>query len=84
MNTELARTPYHTMPITLVLTTLTQKVYRRLFCMECGKPFLDITDKVASATEGVEPLDQMQPNEKGFIEPHCHNHLCKQYYRIAL
>lgn len=84
MKPTVTRTPFNTMPITLVLTTLTQKAYRRLHCLECGRPFLDITDKVATATEGTQPVDQMKPDQKGFIEPHCHFHYCKQYYRIAL
>ena len=78
------RTPYNTLPITLVLTTITQKSYRRLHCLECGKPFLDITDKVATATEGAQPIEDLRPNALGFVEPHCRTHTCKQYYRIAL
>lgn len=78
------RTPLHRQPITLAFKALQQKVYRHLHCMECGMPFLDITDKVLIASDAETPVEQLRPNELGVVTIHCPRHQCKQYYNLDL
>lgn len=75
-------TPYNQQPITVLIKAVKQKVFRQLHCLECGRPFLDITDKILSVSDSVTPIEQLNPDEVGIIEAHCSRHDCKQYYRM--
>lgn len=75
-------TPYNQQPITLVMKAVKQKVFRQAHCFECGRPFLDITDKIVTAFDGDTPIEQLKPDEFGIVEAHCSRHDCKQYYRL--
>lgn len=78
------RTPYHMLPITIVLKAIKQKVYRQLHCLECGQPIADITDKVLMTFDGDTPMETYSPDRIGLIEVHCNRHQCKQYYRMEM
>lgn len=80
--TAFVRTPYHMLPITIVLKAIKQKVYRQLHCLECGQPIADITDKVLMTYDGDSAIESYSPDRIGLIEIHCPRHQCKQYYRM--
>lgn len=69
------------MPIALVYVSVERKVYRDVFCCECGHPFMAISDKLFSIQDGGIPIDQVRGKSK-VVEARCKNHNCKQYYRL--
>lgn len=82
MNSDaLIRTPYHQLHISLVLRALDRKVYRDQFCVECGQPFIAISDKFVTILDSSMPLELMRTGDR-VIEARCKRHTCKQYYRL--
>lgn len=79
----LIRTPYHSMPITLVLKSTDRKVWRDIYCVECGHPFMAISDKYAVIIDAAIPVNLLRGGER-MIEVRCKNHPCKQYYNVYL
>lgn len=77
------RTPYNQLPISLVLKSIDRKLYRDLFCLECGHPFVAISDKVIQIYDANVPVDKLRENEK-VVEARCRYHYCRQYYRLEV
>lgn len=77
------RTPYHQMPIALTYRSIDRKMYRDQFCIECGHPFMSISDKYVSIHDGGVPIDKLREDER-ILEARCSYHYCKQYYRIEV
>lgn len=77
------RTPYNQMPIALTLKSTDRKMYRDQYCLECGHPFMSISDKYVSIHDGGVPIDTLREDER-VIEARCKFHYCKQYYRIEV
>lgn len=77
------RTPYHQLAISLTLKSIDRKLYRDQYCMECGRPFMAISDKFVAIYDGAAPIDTLRSDTK-IIEARCKNHACKQYYRIEV
>lgn len=80
-NNTLIRTPYNQMPITMALKSTDRKTYRDLHCLECGRPFIAISDKFISIIDAAFPVQMARPVER-VIEARCGNHYCKQYYHV--
>lgn len=78
----LQRTPLHQMPITLVLKSLDQKVYRDIYCLECGHPLVAISDKVVLLLDASSPMESLT-SEK-IIETRCRHSYCRQFYRFEV
>lgn len=78
---RLIRTPYHTMPILLVYRSTDRKLYRDQYCIECGHPFMAISDKFYSIQDGGVAIDHLRYGDK-VVEARCKSHNCKQFYRI--
>ncbi len=81
--TTTIRTPYNQMPFSLVLKSIDRKLYRDQYCIECGHPFMAISDKYVSMYDGNIPVDKLREGER-IIEARCRHHYCKQYYRIEV
>jgi hypothetical protein len=75
------RTPYNQMPITMALKAIDRKVYRDMHCLECGRPFIAISDKFITIIDAAIPVQLMRGGER-VIEARCSNHYCKQYYHV--
>lgn len=75
------RTPYNTLPITLSYISIDRKLYRDIFCVECGKPFMAISDKIVSIMDSAVPIEHLRGDSK-LIETRCKGHYCKQHYNI--
>lgn len=75
------RTPYNQMPIALVYRSIDRKLYRDQYCIECGHPFMAISDKFFSVQDGGVAIDKLRRNDR-VIEARCKSHYCKQFYRI--
>ena len=78
---QFVRTPYHQMHINLVYRSIDRKVYRDQFCVECGQPFMAISDKFVMIQDATSPVETLRTGER-VIESRCKRHTCKQYYRI--
>lgn len=77
------RTPYNQLPIALTLKSIDRKLYRDQFCIECGHPFMAISDKYIAIHDGGVPIDMLREDDR-VIEARCKHHYCKQYYRIEV
>lgn len=78
---SIVRTPYYQMPITMALKSTDRKVYRDLYCIECGRPFIAISDKFISIIDAAFPVQIARSNER-VLEARCGSHTCKQRYHI--
>lgn len=75
------RTPYNQMPITLSLVSIPTKVYRDVYCIECGRPFITLTDKFMTIVDAAIQVNIMRGKER-VVEARCSNHYCKQHYHM--
>jgi len=75
------KVPYNQLPITLVLNSINRKVYRDQYCIECGHPFVAISDKFVSILDSSIPIEKLRETER-LIEARCRHHYCKQHYRV--
>jgi len=75
------RTPYNQLPMTMVLKSVDRKVYRDIHCLECGHPFVAISDKVISIIDATTPIEILRENEQ-VIEARCRYTYCKQFFRF--
>lgn len=75
------KTPANQIPITLGYTSIDTKLYRDQFCIECGHPFVAISDKFITVLDGDVEVQQLRREEK-VVEARCRFHYCKQYFRI--
>lgn len=78
---RIIRTPYNTMPIALIYASIERKMYRDQHCLECGHPFMAISDKFYSVQDGGIPIDHLRTGDK-VVEARCKSHYCKQFYRV--
>lgn len=78
---QFVRTPYHQMHISLVYRSIDRKVYRDQFCLECGQPFMAISDKFLSIQDNSIPTELLRTGER-VVEARCKRHTCKQYYKV--
>lgn len=77
------RTPFNRLPIVLSYVSIDRKTYRDQFCIECGHPFIAISDKFVTIHDGGVPVDNLRGGEK-VLEARCKSHYCKQFYRIMV
>jgi hypothetical protein len=77
------RTPYNQMPIALTYKSIDRKLYRDQYCIECGHPFMAISDKYVAIQDGGIPIDMLRGSER-VLEARCSHHYCKQYYRVEV
>lgn len=82
-SSSVIRTPYNQMPISLVLKSIDRKLYRDQYCLECGHPFMAISDKYVAMYDGGIPVDKLRESQK-VIEARCKYHYCKQYFRVEV
>lgn len=75
------RTPYNTLPIALSYVSMNRKLYRDQHCIECGQPFLAVSDKILAIDDGGVPIEYLRSGER-VLEARCKRHSCKQYYRV--
>ena len=83
MNPIAVRTPYHEMPIALIYRSIDRKLYRDQYCIECGHPFMSISDKHVAIHDGGIPIDLLREDERVF-EARCKYHYCKQRFRVQV
>lgn len=77
------RTPYNQLPISMVLKSIDRKVYRDQYCVECGHPFMSISDKYVQIYDTAIPIEKLRTAER-VISARCNFHFCKQFYRVEL
>lgn len=75
------RTPYNEVAITMALKAIDRKVWRDCYCIECGRPFIAISDKFITIIDAAFPIQMARGGER-VIEARCSNHYCKQRYNV--
>lgn len=75
------RTPYNTQAITLAIKSTDRKQWRDQYCIECGHPFISISDKFVSIVDAAIPINLLRSREI-VIEARCSNHYCKQRFNV--
>lgn len=78
-----AETPYNTLPITLMMQSLEQKVYRHYFCIECGHPFMSVSDKAIMIVDDGAPVETLERGED-MHSAECRYSRCRQRYRLRV
>lgn len=76
------KTPYNELPITIALRSIERKVYRDQYCIECGHPFMAISDKAVLVFDGISEVEKMRGGK--IIEARCKHSYCKQFYRLEV
>ena len=75
-------TPYYELPMTLSFKAMKQKMYRQIHCMECGMPFCEISDKIVSISDSINPIENLTPDKIGVVATSCTRGSCRQRYRF--
>lgn len=83
MAIEESRTPGYKIPISLVYRSIDRKYERDQFCIECGHPFMTITDKVVTVLDAIVPVKHLRNNQTS-IGVRCKQHYCKQRYKLEI
>lgn len=77
------RTPYNQLHIGMVYRSIDRKAWRDQYCVECGHPFIAISDKYISILDATTPTEMLRSGERT-IEARCKYHYCKQFYKVIV
>lgn len=81
ISTSRTVTPYNKLPILLTIKSLNRKLFRDQYCIECGHPFMAVSDKVVAIADTGLPIEMMR-GEQRIIEARCRHSNCQQHYRV--
>lgn len=73
--------PYNTLPITLVYRSIDRKVFRDQFCIECGHPFIAISDKYVTIIDSATPVQILRGHQRA-LGARCRHTDCKQHFVV--
>jgi DNA-directed RNA polymerase subunit RPC12/RpoP len=76
--------PMHLQPQSVYIASETVKKLRYLHCMECGKPFLSISDRIRQVVDNRLPFELFSPEKVGSFEALCHASNCGQTWALML
>lgn len=76
--------PLYLQPESIYLTVEATKRLRYLHCMECGKPFHSISDRVSQVIDNRVPFEYLAPGRFGPLEALCHYNNCGQTWALML
>lgn len=76
--------PLYLQPESMYITVAADKKLRYLHCMECGKPFHSISDRVSQIIDNRVPFEYLQPNKIGPLEALCHYNNCGQTWALMV
>jgi hypothetical protein len=74
--------PLYMQPQTIYLVSAPEKKMRDTYCLECGKAYFSISDRIKSMVDNATPFNLLDPNKLGPSEARCRFQHCKQRYRI--
>lgn len=76
--------PLYMQPQSIFIVNEPNKRLRDTHCMECGKTFYSISDRITSLSDNVTPLNMLDPERMGPMEARCKFHHCKQRWYIRV
>lgn len=76
--------PLHLQPESIYIVVEEQKRLRYLHCMECGKPFHSISDRVSQVVDNRIPWEYVNPSRLGPLEALCHYNNCGQTWALIV
>lgn len=76
--------PLYLQPQSVYIAIDSVKRLRYLHCLECGKPFHSISDRIRQVVDNRVPFEQLDPLKIGPIEALCHKQSCGQTWALML
>lgn len=76
--------PLYLQPQSVYIVTNSIKKLRYLHCLECGKPFHSISDRISQVVDNRVPFEMLDPDRIGPIEALCHAQSCGQTWALML
>lgn len=76
--------PMYLQPQSVYIVVDTTKKLRYLHCLECGKPFHSISDRISQVVDNRVPFEQLDPSRIGPLEALCHAQNCGQTWALML
>ncbi len=74
--------PLYMQPQSIFMSIEPVKQLRDIYCMECGKAFYSVSDRVKSISDNTIPFNMLDPEKMGPMEVWCHHHNCKQRWSV--
>lgn len=74
--------PLYMQPQSLFITAVPDKKLRDTYCMECGKAFYSISDRIQLLSDNTMPFDMLDPAKLGPMEVWCKFQHCKQRWSV--
>lgn len=76
--------PLHMQPQSVYVTAASDKRLRYLYCLECGKAFHSISDRIAQVIDNRVPFQYLDASKLGPLEAMCHFNRCKQAWAFMV
>jgi len=76
--------PLYMQPQSIFLAVEPVKKLRDTYCMECGKAFYSISDRIKLLSDNTVPFDLLDPTRFGPMEVWCKFHHCKQRWSVMV
>lgn len=76
--------PMHLQPQSVYIAVDNFKKLRYLHCLECGKPFHSISDRIRQVVDNRVPFEQLDPLKIGPLEALCHAQSCGQTWALMI
>lgn len=74
--------PLYMQPQTIFMAAVPNKKLRDTYCMECGKAFYSVSDRINLLSDNVIPFEMLDPLKLGPMEVWCKFHHCKQRWSV--
>lgn len=74
--------PLYMQPQSLFLEVSSSKKLRDTYCVECGKAFYSVSDRIGSISDNTIPFDLLDPLKLGPMEVWCKFNHCKQRWSV--
>lgn len=81
---ELGGIPLYLQPQSLYIAIEPIKRLRYVHCMECGKAFHSISDRISQVVDNRVPFEHLNPLKLGPLEALCHRQNCGQTWAILV
>lgn len=76
--------PLYLHPESIYIASEQSKKLRYLHCMECGKPFHSISDRISQVVDNRLPFEYVDPSRLGPIECLCSSSRCGQTWALIV
>lgn len=74
--------PLYMQPESIFMEVEPSKRLRDVYCMECGKAFFSVSDRIKMISDNTIPFSILDPDKLGSMEVWCKFHHCKQRWSV--